>query len=63
MLLVKAPVPEPLVVFEPEVVGTGDVLQHTPRAVTLNPPSLVMVPPQVAVVVKISVTEEVDSVA
>ena len=49
-LLVKLPVPVPTgsEVFELEMVGFGEVLQHTPRAVIAVPPSLVIVPPQVA---------------
>ena len=31
-----------------ETVGFGEVLQHTPRAVTMAPPSDVTLPPQVA---------------
>ena len=50
-LLVKVPVPIPLAVILPAVVGPVDVLQQTPRAVTLAPPSEVIFPPAVAVVV------------
>jgi hypothetical protein len=35
------------------IVGFADVLQHTPRAVTATPPSLVILPPLVAVVLVI----------
>ena len=47
-LLVKLPVPLPLVVWLLLIVGVDEVLQHTPRAVTVNPPSLVILPPLVA---------------
>jgi hypothetical protein len=50
MELVNAPVPVPFVVLVlNEVVGSADVLQQTPRAVTDAPPSLVIFPPLVAV--------------
>ena len=49
-LLVKTPEPEPSVVLEPAVVGFCVVAQHTPRAVTEEPPSAVILPPLVAVV-------------
>ena len=48
ILLVKLPVPLPSVVWLPLMVGFCDVLQHTPRAVTVAPPSEVTFPPQVA---------------
>ena len=49
--LVKIPVPVPSVVLVLNaVVGPVVVLQHTPRAVTVAPPSLVTFPPLVAVV-------------
>ena len=47
-LLVKLPAPGPSVVILFAVVGFFDVLQHTPRAVTVEPPSLVILPPPVA---------------
>jgi len=50
MLLVKLPVPVPLFVSELETVGFVEVLQQTPRAVTVAPPSEVTLPPLVAVV-------------
>ena len=53
MLLVKLPVPEPLVVWLPLTVGFCEVLQHTPRAVTAELPALVTLPPLVAVVLVI----------
>ena len=40
--------PEPLVVWLLLKVGFCEVLQHTPRAVTAEPPSLVTFPPVVA---------------
>jgi hypothetical protein len=49
-LLVKIPDPEPSVVLEPAVVGFWVVAQHKPRAVTAEPPSVVILPPLVAVV-------------
>jgi hypothetical protein len=49
MLLVNEPVPVPSVVCGPLTVGLWLVLQHTPRAVTVAPPSEVTSPPQVAV--------------
>ena len=49
--LVNIPVPVPSVVLVPDaVVGPVVVLQHTPCAVTVAPPSLVTFPPAVAVV-------------
>ena len=45
MELANDPVPVPSAVFEPEIVGPVVVLQQTPRAVTVNPPSLVTLPP------------------
>ena len=41
MVLEKVPVPDPSVVWLPEMVGLMDVLQQTPRAVTEAPPSAV----------------------
>ena len=49
-LLVKVPVPLPLLVVLLAVVGFWEVDQHTPRAVTVALPSLVTFPPLVAVV-------------
>ena len=48
MVLVKEPVPEPLVVLLFDTVGFCVVLQQTPRAVTEAPPSDVTDPPEVA---------------
>ena len=45
MLLVKLPVPVPSEVLLSDVVGSTDVLQQTPRAVTAAPPSDVISPP------------------
>ena len=50
MLLVKLPAPVPLLVLLLAVVGFGVVLQHTPLADTVAPPSEVTFPPLVAVV-------------
>ena len=50
MALVKVPVPEPSEVLLLAVVGPVVVLQHTPCALTVAPPSLVTLPPLVAVV-------------
>lgn len=47
--LVNDPVPVPSLVH-PGIEGLGDVPTHVPRAVTENPPSLVTLPPDVAVV-------------
>ena len=44
-MLVKVPVPVPSVVVLLDVVGFGEVLQHTPLLVTVAPPSVEMVPP------------------
>ena len=59
MLLVKLPVPVPSVVRLSLTVGFWEVLQHTPRAVTVAPPLEVTLPPQVAEVEVMSVTGEV----
>jgi hypothetical protein len=48
MLLLKLPVPLPSVVVLLAVVGFCDVLQHTPRTVTVAPPDEVTFPPDVA---------------
>ena len=62
MVLAKLPTPVPLVVFESEVVGFGEVPQQTPRAVTAIPPSFVILPPLVAVVGAIADTFVVERV-
>jgi hypothetical protein len=53
--LVNAPVPVPSVVLLSAVVGSADVLQQTPRAVTAAPPSEVTFPPPAAVAAVIPV--------
>jgi hypothetical protein len=62
-LPVKLPEPEPFKVLLSLVVGFASVAQHTPRAVTGDPPSLVILPPEVAVVDVISVIVAVVKVA
>ena len=59
MLLVKVPVPVPSVVCALLMVGFWEVLQHTPRAVTEAPPSLLIVPPETALLLLI---EEIPAV-
>ena len=51
MLLTKLPAPVPSLVWLSAVVGSADVLQHTPLSVTDAPPSEVTFPPLEAVVV------------
>ena len=58
-LLVKLPVPVPFVVWLPLIVGFGEVLQHTPRAVTDVLPELITKPPLVAEVCVILLTVDV----
>ena len=60
--LVKTPVPVPSVVLASAVVGFAVVLQHTPRAVTADPPSAVTFPPLAAPVDVIPVTAVVVTV-
>ena len=48
--LIKLSVPVPSDVLSSAIVGFSDVLQQTPLAVTLAPPSEVIFPPPVAVV-------------
>ena len=50
MLLVNVPIPVPSVVWLPVAIGVVLVLQHTPLAVILAPPSLVILPPLIAVI-------------
>jgi hypothetical protein len=50
MLLTNDPPPVPSVVWLPVIAGADDVLQQTPLAVTVTPPSKVTFPPLVAVV-------------
>jgi len=54
MELVKLPVPVPSVVLLSVIEGFGLILQQTPRAVTPDPPSDVMLPPLLA---EVEVTE------
>ena len=57
---VKLPVPPPLLVFVlNDIVGTGLVDHITPRIVTGVPPSVVMLPPPLAVVVAIALMADV----
>ena len=63
MVLVNIPVPVPSVVLvDKAIVGFAAVLQQTPRAVTVDPPSAVMLPPLEAVVVVLDVIAVVVSV-
>jgi hypothetical protein len=62
MALVNIPVPLPSVLWLPDTVGFAVVLQHTPRAVTVAPPSELILPPPDAVAVLIDVTTEVEMV-
>ncbi len=60
------PTPVPLLVLLFAVVGFGEVLQHTPLAVTVAPPALFTVPPlvaEVAVIFEIAVVVTVGIVA
>jgi len=53
ILLVNSPAPVPsTVLVVSDIVGLAVVLQHTPLDVTVEPPSDVMFPPDVAVVVE-----------
>ena len=61
MELVNVPVPVPSLVQLLPTTGFSIGLQQTPLAVTDAPPSEVMVPPLVAVVVVISETAVVDT--
>jgi len=57
MLLAKAPLPEPSVVFvDKATVGFAVVLQQTPRTVMAAPPSSVILPPLAAVTFVMEVT-------
>ena len=47
--LEKAPIPDPFDVLLSDRVGFRNVLQHTPRAVTVKPPFDVTSPPEAAV--------------
>ncbi|MFO7575890.1 MAG: hypothetical protein R6W81_02580 [Bacteroidales bacterium] len=59
MSLVKDPIPSPFVVLDDAIVGFIETDQQTPRSVTKDPPSLVMVPPDVADVGVIAVITSV----
>ena len=59
ILLVNDPPPVPFVVLELEVVGAGEVFQHTPCAVTAEAQVPVTLPPEEAVV---DVIAEIDVV-
>ena len=64
MDLVNIPVPVPSVVLvDKAIVGLAVKLQQTPRAVTAAPPSVVMLPPLLAVVMVMAVVEAVVIVA
>jgi hypothetical protein len=58
-LLEKLPTPAPSVVLLSAIVGVVPVLQQTPRLVTVELPSSVMLPPLTAEVPVIAVTEVV----
>ena len=45
MVMLNEPEPVPLLVLFPFMVGLGEVLQHTPRSVTVALPSDVTLPP------------------
>ena len=61
--LVKVPVPVPSVVCAPDATGFILVLQQTPLAVTLAPPSAVTLPPLLAEMVVIKLMAVVVTVA
>ncbi len=63
MLLLNDPVPVPLLVCNPVATGFTAVDQHTPLAVIGEPPSEVILPPEMAVVPVIEVTAVVVRVA
>ena len=59
----NVPVPVPFDVFvDSDITGVGLVLHTTPRAVTVEPPSALTFPPEVAVVVPKLLTAEVERV-
>lgn len=62
-VLEKVPIPEPSLVLELLTVGFCSVLQQTPRDVTEAPPSLVTLPPDVAPVEEMFVTDAVEIAA
>jgi hypothetical protein len=59
---VNDPVPEPLSSQVLDVVGFADVLQQTPRPITVAPPLAVTLPPPVAVVCVIALAAAVVTV-
>jgi len=61
-LLVKFPAPDPSVVLLSKVVGFLNVLQQTPLAVIEEPPSLMILPPPMALFCVISIIFEVITV-
>ena len=54
IVAVKLPVPVPLDVFNPAMVGFWVVLQQTPLSVTFAPPLLIILPP---LVIEVDVTD------
>jgi len=54
MALANIPVPVPSVVWLAVISGFAVMLQQTPRAVTVAPPSVTTLPPPVAVVMVIA---------
>ena len=54
MELANTPDPEPSVVWLSEIVGLPEVFQHTPRAITVELPPEVTLPPEEADVVVIA---------
>jgi hypothetical protein len=63
ILLEKIPVPAPLLVVLFVTVGLGEVLQQIPLAVTGVPPSEVILPPLIAVILVTEVATLVVNVA
>jgi hypothetical protein len=63
ILLVNIPIPVPSNVLLSAIVGLVAVLQHTPRTLTVAPPSEVILPPLVAVVPVMAVAAVVVIVA
>ena len=59
MALVNDPTPAPSIVFWSAIVGSTLVLQQTPRAVTVDPASVVTIPPEAALFSVTEVTSEV----
>ncbi|MBA7549578.1 hypothetical protein ES705_42067 [subsurface metagenome] len=62
MELEKLPVPLPSIVVSLAIVGFCEVLQQTPRTVTVAPPSSVIFPPLSAEFSVIELAEMVDTV-